>query len=220
MIIPEGINTKEFYMILSSVTDKPYLGDDMSVFCFEKKADGMKFIEEHKSTKMGFKPMVITRPYLRDLFLSAVANVNIKTEDGRQISIPLSQKDFRDHLGNEKAVKNLMLLKQTGIKKYLRNLKECDFYMPVHIDIRKPGSTQKVHGCRSQRKGKASRLIFVTVWDFNEWNKHNKQGWNAVKIPFKEAVDMADGEDINIYKHLIIDKRLLKAIREEKEHGK
>lgn len=136
MIIPEGINTKEFYMILSSVTDKPYLGDDMSVFCFEKKADGMKFIEEHKSTKMGFKPMVIIRPYLRDLFLSAVANVNIKTEDGRQISIPLSQKDFRDHLGNEKAVKNLMLLKQTGIKKYLRNLKECDFYMPVHIDIR------------------------------------------------------------------------------------
>lgn len=219
MNISEGLKEKEFYIILSSVTDKPYVSDDMTVFLFGKKTDGMKFIEDHKSTKIGFNPIAITRPYLRELFLNGVTRVNITAEDGAKMEISLSQKDFRDHLGNEKAAKNIMLLEQTGFKKYLRNLKECDFYMPVYIDIRQPRNTQKVHGCRSERRGKRSRLIFVTVWDFNEWNKLQKQRWSAVKIPFKEAAEMADGEDINIYKHLIIDKKKLKTIREEKKHG-
>lgn len=215
----DKIRGKEFYLILSSITDKPYVSDDMSVFCFEKKADGLKFVQEHKDTKIGIEPVRLNRPDFRRLFLDAISKVKIVTAEGDHLTVSLNQKDFRDHIGNENAVKNLTLLEQTGLKKYMRNLNRCDFYMPVYIDIRKPGHIQKIHGCKAERNGRESRLIFATVWDFNEWNKLQKREWDAVKISFKEAADMAKGTDINIYKHLIADQEMIRIIQEEKKNG-
>ena len=220
MEIPGIILEREYFFIYSKATGLPYLGEGMEITCFERRSDAMKYEEGHKDTETGDDPIRIKRTGITDLYLSGADSLCVKPAERDEIHLKLLPEDHKGCVSNRVTVRNLILLKQTGCKKYLRNIKDCDFYMPVFLKKRKPKKMQDIGQCHAERESKEAKLIFASIKDFEEWGATQKVKWDAVRIPFKRAA--AQNEDINIYGHLLINDKMLKVIfqNKEEENGK
>ncbi len=217
--IPNIVLERDFYIIYSTKTNKPYLLEDMSIYCFELKTDGLNFVSKVKETEIKSDHIILKRNVLRDFYVSGVDVIRAKVKDKKEIRIPLKYEDFKDFNNNRKAERTITLLKQTGYKKYLRSLVNEKFYMPVIIDDRQICRYQDIHICKAAKNEEKSVLLFVSAKDFENWKKSQKFKWNAVMIPINNAADMSENRSINIYGYMKFDNAIIECMNSQKKEG-
>ena len=216
MEIPNIARNNDYYLIYSSKSGMPYLSEDKCIYCFELRSEGMQFVENHENTEMGDEYVKLSNSIINALFENGADGIRVKPKGTGELFIELKEEYFKGRFHNRDTVRNLILLKQTGEKRYLRALKAGFFYMPVLIEKRKRCSYQRTHYCQAVKDEQKTCLLFADIRDFEEWKKDRNEEWNAVSITIKEAVNMIETGQLNIYGYLILNKTMIKKMAERR----
>ena len=215
MEIPTTLQKKDYFLIYSTKSEMPYISEDNCIYCFELRSEGSQFVEVHENTEMGDERVSLTKNIINTLFENGADGIKIKAKEVEELSMELSGNDFKGRFHNRETVRNLMLLKQTGEKRYLRALRKNRFFMPVLIEKRERCGYQQTHYCQAVKDEQKTCLLFADIRDFEEWKRDRSENWDVVSITISEAVNMIDTGQLNIYGYLILNKNMIKKMFEK-----
>ena len=216
MGIPTTLQNNDYFLIYSTKSGMPYLGEDRCIYCFELRSEGAEFVKNHENTELGDECVRLSKSIINTLFENGADGISAKAKDIEECSIKLTENDFKGRFHNRETVRNLILLKQTGEKRYLRALRKNRFFMPVLIEKRERCGYQRTHYCQALKDEQRTCLIFADIRDFEEWKKSRNENWDAVSITISEAVNMIDTGQLNIYGYLILNKDMIKKMIEKR----
>lgn len=179
------IELKEYYIVKSSKTNKPYLDEYFNCYLYETTFEFDDFSKKFTDTYIETKPEHLTpATYMIEFYSYGINNIIVKQANKKEIKIPLeNDPDIKKQYYNRETNRNLLRLKQTGEKRYLRELKDKDFFVPLYIEERNPMEyTQIKYSYAYFDKTSKYYLLFSTLQEFNNWNNEQNKKYQPLKM--------------------------------------
>ena len=173
-----ALTLKEFYIVKSKETGKPYISEQREAFLFEILRDATPFIEKNPDLYVDDRPQMIKKDVFTSGFYSegirCINMMNPKTKKTTQVAI--SKEECKVQYYNEELNADILLLKETKKKKYLREMHDKHFLLPVEIRARTPKVYPSIHYVYTLHTDNVTRyyFLFSTIQEFDEWNKEGK----------------------------------------------
>lgn len=171
------LSTKSYHAIVSVPSKHFYIDRQNRCYLYENESDAKAFCEtQPDKLSISQKRQFNLQKLLIKLFNMGAAKVKVKTSDGISCEIPIEEKDVPLGYYNPVATYNILRLLQTGEKKYLRELKNCDFLAACYVPNRKTGEYPKLHYAYATipfADGKEENflLLFTTINSFQKWTQ-------------------------------------------------
>lgn len=181
------LSLKEYYIIRSSKTKKPFLDTEYNCYLFETMNDANKFVNTHKDLYFDPCSFLQDNVFITEFYSYGINNIIIKTAKGDLTSVPL-----KDETGQKKqfynisAQREILRLKQTGEKKYVRNLKNNNFIIPLKISERHKQMYPFIKYGIAVYNNKSYYIAFTTVQEFDSWNHTQNYAFQPLLISFEE----------------------------------
>lgn len=179
----EEINTltlKEYYMIIHDKTFQPYMNEKRQAFLITDKKlwDKEKIPETAPSQSSKFYQTEELLKLLYPLGFSSIVINNGEKE------ITINKTDIENDYYNPKLNANILLLRQSRKKEYLRNMGECNFIIPIKIDKRREKEAPIIHYAYATIPGKNEcyYVIFSTLQEYKKWAEKINQNWEPLEI--------------------------------------
>lgn len=174
-----------FCVIKSNKTNKPYLDNNFNCYLFALIDDAKNFTEKNKDTYYE-NPMNLTeRIFINTFYSYGIKNIYVKQAHKEPIKIPLeNDPDTEKLFFNTNLNRNLLRLKQTGEKKYLRNIKDELVYLPINIEARNKAEYTNLKYSYSLFNKIKHFVIFSSIQEFDEWNNTQNNIFKPLKISF------------------------------------
>lgn len=182
------LTLKEFYMILSEKTQRPYLDINYACYLFDTKSEADVFAKSLDKCTVKNSQYYRAKILCTDLLTFGIKSIKIKEKGNDSfVDIPINTKDGKNIYYNEACNRYLLRLKQTSQKKYLFKLKDVNFLAPILIDIRKKASYPGLHYSYAYLNDDASYfLLFSTLKEFEEWQNSQLLNWKPMELNLKK----------------------------------
>ena len=172
----------EYYLVSSTITDKPYIDEALNCYLFTKKSDAEAFSGELKDTKV-LDAKTYRLQFITELYGYGVKNIRVMTRESKFSNIPVEKADAAKQYANPETCRNLILLKQTLKKKYAKALKKGMFIAPILIDPRFEKRYPELHYSYATFDGNDRYyVLFTTLKEFEKWNAEQPQDWKPVEM--------------------------------------
>lgn len=184
----DKLTLSEYFVIKSSKTNTVYMGPDRQAYLFsaESRNDANQFIKEHEGTYFDDKPAYYqSTNLLQELYPQGFSWVVINNNADEKIEIVAT--DIPNDFFNARANANILLLRQSKKKQYLRNMAEETYITPVKIDKRKAKDVPLIHYAYATIPGRSEKfyLLFSTLQEFNKWNAEVGEKWDPLEANIK-----------------------------------
>lgn len=179
----------EYHMIMSTITDKPYIDKDFNGYLFELKSDAEGFVKGLKNSSIK-----IPAAYYRvlnlctELYQYGFKNVKIKKKGKEEfITIPITKADAKTEYYNHYANRYILRLRQTRKSEYLKELKKVPFLAPIIMDVRLPEQYPGIFYSYALFKSDTRYFVlFTTLTEFDEWRKSQMYDWRPAELSMQK----------------------------------
>lgn len=189
-MIQEHINIltlREFFVIESTVTHKPYLDKDYGCYLFELKSEATDFINGVADTTFGNARTLTQVNFCTEFYQLGIQKINVKLRDKKNLVIPLERKDVRRAYFNNDTNGLLLRLMETKQKKYLRELNGKPFLVPVIIDERQPRQYPNIHYPYIKMENEKNYFVlFSTLAEFTKWNEEQGNKYQSMELEIEK----------------------------------
>lgn len=183
------LTLNQYFMIMSTITGKPYIDKDFNGYLFESKSDAEGFV-------MGLKNSSIKIPeqYYRvlnlctELYQYGFKNIKIKRKEKEDfITIPVSKADAKTEYYNHYANRYILRLRETRKSEYLKALKNVPFLAPIIMDTRLPEQYPGIYYSYALFKNDTRYFVlFTTLTEFEEWRKSQMYDWKPAELSMQK----------------------------------
>lgn len=174
-----------YYMIMSTTTDKPYMDVNGGCYLFESKGDAEGFCKglEDKKTAIKNSMNYRTLTLCSQLYKEGFTKIIVKKTKGNFHQVPIDVADTKRDYYNPECTRNLLMLKQTKKKKYLKALKDTVFLAPMLIETRLPGAYPTLYYSYAEFKN-ATRyfILFTDTTEFDNWKTKQMYNWKPMEL--------------------------------------
>lgn len=177
----------EFYLIMSTLTGKPYIDQNYDAYMFETKSDASAFCSSIEGTEVKNAEHYRIKEHCTEFYNYGIQNINIKRVNDEIVKVPMLKSDVKEQrYYNPIANGNILRLKQTLKKQYLRNLKEAVFLAPVNIEIRYKKQFPRVnYSYASFTNGEQFFILFTDLIEFEKWNESQNNIWKPMELDLR-----------------------------------
>lgn len=214
------LTQKEMHLITSTLTQRPYIDERNNCYMFELMREAGDFIKNHPGTAYDsakFYRQIICN----DLYAIGVEHIVIKHANAASVTIDVDKNGVKKQFYNVPASRLICQLKQTKKKKYLMELRDKTFIMPVLTDVRIKKHYPHLHYSYATFNGDDyNYLLFTTLQEFDKWNKTQDGKWKAIKTTLSKFDVIRKGKPIYInplYEQVILTDKQLKLIKKTGE---
>ncbi len=174
----------EYHLIMSSITKRPYLDIDNSCYMFELESEADVFVKNTENVFAAAPAYYKQMTFCTEFYSLGIRLIHVKIRQNKDfVDIPVEKIDTKKQFFNPLAVQNICRLKQTNQTKYLRNLKDVSFFVPVLIDMRIPKQYPCLHYSYATFNGSDQHyLLFATIQEFETWNKEQENKWKPMEV--------------------------------------
>lgn len=213
------LTLKEMHLINSTLTKRPFLDERDNCYMFELMREASDFVKDHPGTEYG-KAQFHRQIVCNDLYAIGAKHIVIKHANATAVSVEIDKNSVKKQFYNVPASRLVALIKQTKKKKYLLELNNQTFYMPILIDVRVPKHYPHLHYSYATFNGDDyNYLLFTTLQEFDKWNEAQDNKWKALETTLVKFDSIRKGKSIYInplYEQLILTDKQLKLISKEK----
>ena len=180
------LTLKEYHLIISSKTSRPYIDAEGNCYMFEIRSDAEAFTKEVKDTYFDKAQYYKQAVFCSEFYSYGIKGINVTRARAKDIiTVPIEKDDVKNQFYNPEANRLLLRLKQTGYKKYLKQMKDIVLYAPVIIDPRFPKQHPKIHySYATHDAGSKYYVLFSTLQDFESWSKTQDAHWKPLEVTF------------------------------------
>lgn len=213
-----GVTSTGQYLILSAITKKPYIDESRQSYLFANKLEAEAYIKNQKNDKIFWKNM--SQEKLKTICswcYAAGAEFIIIVEAGKQMVRKLSERHLDKSYYNCRLNADMTLLHHTKKMKYIMDLAECEFIVPIKIT--NGDKVSIVYATVS--KGDSNHFVYLAFTDLKEyeqWEKGMGIGWSplAVDIDGLKRIGKKHGFMINpLGGRFVLTKEILKKLPSE-----
>ena len=177
------LTIKEYYLIRSSITKKPYIDRNYSCYLFEAKSEADTFCKSIPNTYPDMAKFYTQRIFGTEFYGYGIKNIKVKPiKADKTITIAVSKEDAKKHYYAPKLTSNILRIKQTKEKAYLREIKDEIVLVPCQIEPRYEKNVPKIYYCLANIGNKDYYVAFSALKEFNEWNNSNNCEWQPMGI--------------------------------------
>ncbi|WP_027432040.1 SseB family protein [Lachnospira multipara] len=217
------LSLNEFYMIMSSKTKKPYINKQYNCYMFDTKKSADDFIAQFPSANIFISDKI--KNFKSKVFLEKLYNLGIKNIilefKKEKIIIATEKPELRFLLYNPLTEGYLLQLRQSGGKKYLRDLWNCNFFTAVRVEKRKYAKHPIIQYPFATIKNNGKFfLLFSSIDDFNKWNNTQECIWSPMEININKFDRIRNRNPIIINPNsdrIVLTNNLIKIIKEGKK---
>lgn len=165
------LTLKQFYLILSKKTSKPYIDKNFKCYLFESDYDAKQFCDKISDTYFENQGFIKQGPFISMCYGYGIERIQAKcSTDEKFKEIPIEKNDVKRQFYNRDTSRSILRLKQTRQKQYLLELNKGTFLSPIIIDQRKEGEYPIVHYTYAiLSQNTIHYLLFTTLQEFEEW---------------------------------------------------
>ena len=176
------LTLKEYYLVESLLTQKPFFDEKMRCYLFEIKSDASAFCKDMKNVKI-LDAKTYRTLFVSELYGYGATSIRIKPRNGGFKDIAVDNDIKQRKYLNPETCKNIIMLRQTSKKKYARNLKNGKFLSPVLIDPRYVKKYPEIHySYATFNNDSRYYILFTTLEEFEDWNEEQPQDWKPVEL--------------------------------------
>ena len=182
------LTLKEYYMILSDITGKPYIDINFCCYMFDTKSEADVFAKSLSDASVKNSQYYRTKNLCTELFSFGIITIKVKEKNKDNFTdIPIDKNDGKKVYYNPECNRYIYRLRQTKKKEYLRALKDVNFIAPLLIDIRKEAAYPGLHYSFAYLNDDASYfLLFSTLQEFEEWKRSQMFDWKPMELNLKK----------------------------------
>lgn len=175
----EQLKKKKHYIILSTVTKKPYLDESGACIITEDMEDAKFYTENIPNTYISDKSDFVR---INIIILYGADTLIYKGSKQKVQTYALDQKDMSpiEYL-NSRCNFLIHQLMQTNKKKYLKELKDIPILCPISIDERQYAKYSYVHYSIGLLNNRQHLILFSSIQEFEEWNNTQKNIWKPLE---------------------------------------
>lgn len=212
-----AIDLNQMYMICDEKTGLPYMDEERCAYLFPDEMTADSFIEIHKETKKASAQFYTEEKLNAKLYKLGFTNVTVY-KDGDWENHPIYKEVLPLDYYNNLLAATITLIKKTKKKKYIRELKHCEFLVPVKI---KNGDSPEIFYATAEIKNSDEKMqvVFSDIDEFNAWSE-SMPDWELLKMNYISLRQTLHKRDLlfnpkgNI---LLLKNHLLPATEEEEE---
>lgn len=182
------INLREYYLIKSTATNKPYIDEKRCCYMFDASLEADTFISSHKNTTKADRAFYREETFCTEFYKVGIRGICVRlAKENQWINISIEKVNVRKQFYNAETNGTILLLKETSKKKYLRELQKSQFLVPVEIIHRRPGQCPSLHYCYAIARGNRQYyILFTTIQEFEQWSSSQKQEWEPLQMDLRE----------------------------------
>lgn len=173
----------KYHQILSCATDRLYIDDSYSCYLFQAGVEADDFCAKAKARNISLyrsesPEFLQQRSFISLCYGMGIDTIHTKTsKEEKYKDIKVVPDDAKKQFYNPETVRNIIFLKQTHKKKYLRAISDSQLISPVLLDDRKAGEYPAIHYSYAAFDEKTHYLLFTTLQEFNAWNSQQKESF-------------------------------------------
>ena len=178
------LTLRQYYLVMSSHTQKPFLDSGNGCYMFEVKSDADIFVKRVAYVFLAEPKYYVQKNFCTEFYSYGIETIHAKTrKNDDYIDIPVEKEDAKKQYYNPAASRAVYQLKQTRQTKYLRMMKDLSFFVPVLIDLRLPKQYPVMHYSYATFNGADKNyLLFTTIQEFDDWNKEQGEKWKPMEV--------------------------------------
>lgn len=182
------LTLKPYYKIRSATTGRIYMDKDLRCYLFETDREAKQFCEQFDDLEIMEGDYIRQAPFLAHCYGMGIETIRIKEVSKENFTeIKIEKADIRRQYYNPKAVKNIVRLKQTRKKKFLEELMQAEFIVPILIKDRKEKEYPTLqYAYATFQDDTKYYLMFATLQEFEDWNTSQGNIFFPYKTNFKE----------------------------------
>lgn len=193
------LTLKEYFLIMSTLTKKPYLDKNYGCYMFETRSDADAFTKEIQGTYYEEARTFKQIHFCTEFYSYGITSIHVQERGKEIIIVPVEKEDVRKQFYNADANKLIYRLKQTSEKQYLRKLNNVSFFAPVFIEKRLPKQHPSIHYCYATFTGNdVYYILFSTLQEFELWNKEQVRDWKPLEISLSKFSQIQKGKPVLI----------------------
>lgn len=211
----------EAYTITSSKTNGLYVDEDNTCYVFSSKTRAEAFILTRPELSFD-GPKYYTLTSLMTYCYAAGATVMQLTIGTVREKMPLAESMLESRYYNNQLNRVITHLRQTKKKKYLKELKDCEFIMPARIEENDNGVSIFYAVAQIENGEEFKYLAFSDLDEFGVWSGH-VPGWSPIKMTYRSMwrISRHHGVILNPYgRKFTIQREHMEYIEEEAKHAK
>ena len=191
------LTLNEFYMIYSTVTKFPYMDENRAAFLFTTDYYAQSFVKSHEDTRIEKKRYYTAEELCTVLNKFGFVMIHLNLE-GKDIEAVIDKNYVKRNFYNPELSANILLLKQTKKKIYMRKISKCFFIVPLQID--NGLEVPKIKYAYATLPGIEGYfyLAFTDLTEYNLWVNKAKGKWGPVKMSFKDVMNICKKENMLI----------------------
>jgi len=182
------LTLKPYYKIRSTATGRLYMDKDLRCYLFESEREALQFCKQFDFLEIEPAELLRQANFVAMCYGMGIEYIRIKTVKNSQFTnIKIEKEDARRQYYNRNAVKNILRLKQTKKRKYLKELKDSVFLVPIVIPERKEKEYPTIQYCFATTPNNETYfLLFTTIHEFSVWNEIQGKKFVPCKITLTE----------------------------------
>lgn len=170
------------YLILSALTKRPYIDESRQAYLFADKTAASEFIKNQRHGKTVC--VDLSREKLKTIcsrcYAAGAEYIVISESGGRKIR-GLSERHLDKNYYNCRLSADLSLLQHTKKMKYVSDLAECEYIVPIKITNGEEVSI--VYATVSRGSGEHYLyLAFTDLQEYGRWEKEVGPGWKPLAV--------------------------------------
>lgn len=197
--------TDTYTRLISDRTGTLYIDEDFSTHFFSRYSDTKKYIKTCKNVTPGKHPEHIEPEHLKqelsNIYMTGIRKITVHKKDGSTEEIVLNEDDMENRFYNNKLCGLVNRLVHTSELRYLRNMYDCYFIIPIIIDRRKPEHYPKVHYSEAVGgNGEKFFTLFTTLEEYRKWAgmQTKGMGWRPLQVKRDNIDDIRRGGNVII----------------------
>ena len=172
-----------YHLIMSDITNKPYIDADNKCYLFEAEAEAKEFCGRVEHTHYNKAQNYNVLNASTEFYDDGIEIMCLKRKGKEVIEVPVEYGDCKNCYMNPFTNRNILRLKQTAQKRYLRNLKEAAFLAPLNIEVRFPKQYPRLNYSYASFNGTdIYYTLFTSLAEFNTWNASQNNIWKPMEL--------------------------------------
>ena len=187
------IAQNSIYLIESALSNKPYIDTERTSYAFTNADDAENYAEGIEDVRVK-SPQKYTSFDLCSLCYAAGADAIMIDLEQKLI---ITRQMRAQHPYNHTLNGELALIKQTGDKQHLLNMKRCVFLVPVRIEHRPSVKIKYGIAKHKQNTVPPLYLAFSDLDEYRVWASENHD-WDPIKVDFAALYRIASRRGVMI----------------------
>lgn len=210
------LTLKNYHLVISNITKLPYLNEKREAYLFASEKIFFEDLAKSTNTHLDDKKYYSATELCEMLYAIGALTILV-FDEGEYAEIPIDTKIIKNDYYNSDLNYNLLSLKQTQEKKYLKALSKNKFIIPIYIDKRFPKQCTNSHYAYAILPGKTEKyyVLFSNLSEFYVWSEKNADKWKPLEINIRTLNNIRKKNPVIINPYgvkIILSHELLKKI--------